>query len=293
MLIRLRVLFISLFLVGSTVFAQEKAPTITIGLLPGANPEATQKQSFIFAEKLQAKIKVPIQIFISKNYKGLVDAVKSKKVDFALFSALTYVIAEKQVPVKVLLKKTWSGPFYYSALVVDANSKIKSVKDLKNKKIMFVDENSTSGFLYPQVYLRKNKILDKDFKSVEFSGNHAASVEALEQKKVDAIAVFSDPEKSKTGAWTQFIKDKSKKMKAIWVSEPIPNDPIVVRQEFYDQNPKLTHEIMFSMIDIQNESSPKLLLNDVLGHGDLMPATSKQYDPVREMYTLFEANLKL
>lgn len=293
MLIKLCTALAGFLLVGQFVFAQEKASTITIGLLPGGKPEATQKQSFLFAEKLQAKIKIPIQIFISKDYKGLVDAVKTKKVDFALFSALTYVIAEKQTPVKVLLKKTWGGPFYYSALVVNANSKIKSVKDLKNKKMMFVDENSTSGFLYPKVYLRKNKISDGDFKSIEFSGNHAASVEALEQNKVDVIAVFSDAEKLKTGAWTQFSKDKTKKMKAIWVSEPIPNDPIVVRQEFYDQNPKLTHEIMFNMIDIQNESAEKLVLNDVLGHGDLMPATSKQYDPVREMYSIFEMNLKL
>ncbi|MBC7742072.1 MAG: PhnD/SsuA/transferrin family substrate-binding protein, partial [Bdellovibrionaceae bacterium] len=103
-----------------------KAP-VTIGVLPGGDPVATVKQSSLFAEKLQNKLGQPIQIFIPKNYQGLIDAVKSEKVDFAFFSALTYVLAEKQTPVKVLLKKTWDGPFYFSALVVRADSKIKKI----------------------------------------------------------------------------------------------------------------------------------------------------------------------
>ncbi|MBC7741174.1 MAG: PhnD/SsuA/transferrin family substrate-binding protein, partial [Bdellovibrionaceae bacterium] len=172
-------------------------------------------------------------------------------------------------------------------------SKIKKINDLKQKRILFVDEKSTSGYLYPEVYLRKIKLPQSSFKSVEFSGNHAGSVEALENKKADVIAVFADDEKGTQGAWTRFGKIKSVKYKVLWVSEPIPNDPFVVRQAFYDRNPKLTHEIMYHMIEIQNESTPQSLLHEILGHGELMPATQKQYDPVREMSDAFEVKVKL
>jgi len=282
--------FFFTILFSLALFADESARTVTIGLLVGGKPEDSQKQAVIFAEKLQDKLGKPVQIFVSKDYSGLIQALKNKKVDFALFTALTYVIAEKQTPVKVLLKKTWEGPYYYSSLVVSKKSKIKFVKDLKKKSIVFVDKNSTSGYLYPQIYLRKNGLLEKDFKSVSFSGNHSASIENLESGQVDVAAVFADEENGSIGAWTRFAK-KPQDFKVIWVSDPIPNDPLVVRQQFYDENPKLTLEIMYDFIEVQNET--KGSLSEITGKGSMMPATAKQYDPVREMYSVFEKELKL
>lgn len=261
-------------------------------MLPGGEPQAIEKESYILAEKLQGKLGRPVQIYISKNYTAMIEALKNKKVDLAILSSMTYVSAEKETGLKVLLKKTWNnGPFYYSSLITKANSGIKSVKDLKNKRIAFVDEKSTSGYLYPQVWLRKKSLADKDFKSVQFTGNHAASVEWLESGKVDAVAVFADDEKAKHGAWTRFAKNKKFQIKVLWVSEPIPNDPIVVRQDFYDQNPKLTHEIMYDLIEIQSDNQSGL--GEILGTSELMPATTRQYDPVREMVKSFQVEIKL
>ena len=266
------------------------ADTISIGLLPGGNPKAIEKESYLMAEKLQQRIGKPVQVFISKNYTAMIEALKSKKVDLAVLSSMTYVSAEKETELKVLLKKTWNNsPFYYSAIITNQNSKIQKLKDLKNKSIAFVDEKSTSGYLYPQVYLRKNNFADQNFKNIVFTGNHAASIELLEEGKVDAVAVFSDDEKAKAGAWNRFAKNKKFKIKALWVSDPIPNDPIVVRQDFYDNNTKLTHEIMYSLIEIQSENQAGL--TEVLGTSDLMPATSRQYDPVREMVKTFQTKL--
>lgn len=286
----LKILFLATIIFSALSFATD-GKTITIGILPGGNPQGVERESFILAEKLQNKLGQPIQMYISKNYTGLIEALKNKKVDLAILSSMTYVMAEKEVQIKVLLKKTWSnGAFYYSSIITQANSKIKSIKDLKNKNMAFVDEKSTSGYLYPQVYLRKKSIEDKNFKSVVFSGNHAASIALLESGKVDAVAVFSDDEKARHGAWNRFAKSKNFKVNVLWVSEPIPNDPIVVRQEFYDQNPKLTHEVMYNLIEIQNESNS--VLREILGSSELMFATSRQYDPVREMVKIFQAVLK-
>lgn len=275
----------------TAVFATELA-TVSIHVAPGANPKATEKQALVLAEKLQNRIKRPVQVTISQNYTGVVEALKNKKADLAVLTAMTYVVGEKDVDMKVLLKKTWGNkPFYYSALVVNAKSGIKKVTDLKNKTIAFVDEKSTSGYVYPQVYIRKNNLKDSDFKKIVFSGNHSASVEMLEKGEVDVIAVFAEDEKGKTGAWTQFFAQKNTKVRVLWLSEPIPNDPIVVRQDFYDQNAKLTHEIMYALIDMQDQSAAEL--GDILGTSNLMPATSRQYDPVRDAYKVFQGALKL
>jgi phosphonate transport system substrate-binding protein len=284
--------FLFLLCISFPLLSFAAADVISIGLLPGGNPKALEQEAYVLGDKLQQKTGKPVQVYISKNYSAMIEALKAKKVDIAVLSSMTYVSAEKELELKVLLKKTWgNSPFYYSAIVTPKNSKIKKLADLKNKTIAFVDEKSTSGYLYPEVYLKKKNMTDQYFKSVVFSGNHSASIEMLENGKVDAAAVFSDDDKAKAGAWNRFAKNKKFQIRPLWISDPIPNDPIVVRQDFYDNNTKLTHEIMYSLIEIQSENHSNLI--EILGTSDLMPATSRQYDPVREMVRTFQSAIKL
>lgn len=281
-------------LVFSTVQAAEtngaeaNPPAITIGVIPGGNPEILREQSLALAKELQSKLSIPVNIYVSKNYDGLIEAMKTKKVDFAFFSSMTYVVAEQQAQAKVLLKKVWHNPYYFSAIITPEKSGIKKLKDLKGKRIAFVDDKSSSGYLYPQVALRKAGLKDKDFKEVAFTGNHQASIQFLEAKKVEAAAVFSDDDKGEQGAWKLFATDKKAKYRVLWMSAPIPNDPFCVRQDFYDLYPKATHTLMFTLIDILESLQDKNTYSEILGTRDLMPATSKQYDPVREMVKALE-----
>lgn len=281
----------------STAFAAEGPseavpPSITIGVIPGGNPENLREQGLALAKELQAKLNIPVNIYVSKNYVGLIEAMKTKKVDFAFFSSSTYVFAEQQAQAKVLLKKVWHEPYYYSMIITPQRSGIKNLKSLKGKKVAFVDDKSSSGYLYPQVALRKEGLSDADFKEVVFTGNHQASIQFLEAKKVDAAAVFSDDEKGLQGAWEKFGTDKKAKYRILWKSAPIPNDPFCVHQDFYDAYPKTTHTLMFTLIDILEQNRNKDTYSEILGSRDLMPATSKQYDPVREMVKALNIELK-
>ncbi|MEK2687587.1 phosphate/phosphite/phosphonate ABC transporter substrate-binding protein [Bdellovibrio sp. GT3] len=277
--------------VCSVTQAADKTPAqLTIGMIPGGDPKKEAEQGMALARELQTRLRIPVTMYISKNYTGLVDAMKSKKVDFAFFSSSTFVLAEKQAQAKVLLKKVWQEPYYYSAIIVPAKSKIKNVKDLKGNRIAFVDEQSSSGYLYPKVEIRKQGLEEKDLK-VQFTGNHQASIKALESNEVDAAAVFSDDEQGKQGAWIKFADTKNK-FRVIWMSQPIPNDPFCVRQDFYDEYPKVTHDMMFALIEILEQTADKNTYSEILGSRDLMPATSKQYDPVREMVKALNIELK-
>lgn len=283
MKLKLILSFLFAIFIGFFSFAESNPQKITFGFTPGGKPENLKKQALQLAKEVQKQFNIPVEIYISKDYAGLVEAMRLKKVDFAFFSSMTFVFAEKTAGAKVLLKKVWTDPFYFSSIVTLEDSNIKKIEDLKGKRIAFVDKNSASGFLYPQVMLKKMKIKDSDFKEVLFSQNHAASVEWLENLKVDAIAVFSDDSAGRSGAWTKFSKKKNAKFNMLWVSEPIPTDPFCVRKDFYELYPKFSHSLMFSLIDIFTDSKPKQIYDEVLGSKDLVPATSKQYDPVREM----------
>ncbi len=276
----------------ATLGSESLPKKITIGLTPAGQPDIIRKQALELAKDIQAEFGLPVEIYISSDYSGLTEAMKNKKIDFAFFSSLTFVQAEKEAGAKVLLKRVWSEPYYYSALIVRQDSKIKSINQLRGKKIAFVDKSSTSGYLYPQVMLKKNKLTQADFSEVLFSGNHAHSIEMLEQKKVDVAAVFTDDDKGITGAWTKFSKEKNIKFKTIWLSDPIPTDHFCVQKDFYENYPKLTHSLMFSLIDLFTQNKVSKKYSEVLGTQDLLPATTKQYDPVREMVKSLSIEVK-
>ncbi len=285
-----RCLFLVLF-IPLVAFAAPKA--ITIGFIPGENPDTLRENGALIAKLLESKIGVPVKIFISKDYNGLIDAMKDKKIDFAFFTAMSFVFAEKSAGAKVLLKKVWDGPFYWSTILVRKDSKIANLKQLKGKKFAFVDKKSSSGFLYPQVNFKKQGIDPATFFSeIVYSGNHDASIQLLNEKKVDAVAVFSNDEKATDSAWTRFApKDTKVKVKPLWVSVPIPNDPFCVRSDFYEANPKISHDLMFALIELDDDAKEGSNFKKLLGVSSLMLATSQQYEPVRDLVK--ELDLKL
>lgn len=271
----------------------EKPASLTVGFIPGGDIEGTKRGALLIAEAIQQELKIPVNVYLSRNYSSLIEAMKEKKVDFAFFNAMTFVFAEKMAGAKVLLKKVWNEPYYYAMILVKKSSPIQSLKQLKGKKIAFVDEKSTSGYLYPLVHFKKIKLETKDFKAVEFSGSHSESVELLDHGAVDAIAVFSNGKLIRQSAYVKYskVKNPEDNVRVLWTSSPIPNDPFCVRQDFYDQYPKLTHELMFALIDIVDKLKDKKEIQDFVGAKGFVPATTRQYDPVREMVK--ELNLKL
>lgn len=278
--------FFLLILLGS-LFAQAQVnPTsITIGFLPGGDAAALKKGAVVIAQAIQNQLQIPVKVYLSKDYAGLIKAMKTKKVDFAFFTSMTYVFAEKNASAKVLLKKVWVEPFYHSMILVPKDKGIKKITDLKAKKIALVDEKSTSGYLYPQYIFKKNGLKNSDFKEVTYSGSHSQSVALLDQGAVDAIAVFSDDVKGLQSAYAKYSKKQKpmNQVQILWVSDSIPNDPFCVRQDFYDQYPKLTYNLMIALIDAVDQHKGTREIQEAVGANALMPATQRQYDPVREM----------
>ncbi len=295
------VLMSVLSIVSSRVAHAFQPPkTITIGFIPGENPEILKENGEAIAKMLEAKIGVPVKIYVGKNYGELIDAMKDKKVDFAFFSAMSFVFAEKMAGAKVLLKKVWDGPYYYSTILTRGDEKLTRLSQLKGKRFAFVDEKSTSGYLVPELYFRKNHIDPKSFfKDIVFTGNHTESVRLLREGKIDAAAVFSTDAKGKDTAWERFPvaeapgdKKKYPAPHRLWISDPIPNDPFCVRQDFYDSYPRIAHDLMFALIELDDDAASSAKFKKLLGVTSLMFATSQQYEPVREMVKALDLKLE-
>lgn len=279
--------------VAAAARAEAAPQTVTIGYLPGEVANDLKSKGEELAVLIEKRTGIKVRTYVGSSYGDLVDKMGEKKIDFAFLSALSYVEVEQKTPVRVLLKKVWDQGYYYSVLMTKKSSSLRKPIDLKGKRIAFVDEKSGSGYLYPQLLFR-NLGLDskKDFKSVIFSGGHDKSVELLRKGEVDAIAIFANDNKGVDSAWSHH-KGRANEVRVLWSSAAIPNDPFCVRSDFYERFPKTTHDLMFGLIEMNEDAVTGPELKRLLGVQSLMVATSQQYEPVREMYRALKKSEKI
>ena len=131
-----------------------------------------------------------VELFVANNYAGVVEAMASGKLDMAYFGGLTYVQAKQRSkihPIVTEIDSETKSTKYYSLIITSADSKVKSLAELKGKTFAFGDVSSTSGSLYPRIMLDQAGLkIPDDFANVLYTGKHDATALAVENGKVDA-----------------------------------------------------------------------------------------------------------
>ncbi len=221
----------------------------TIGRQTKQNTEKIQKK--------QNAIAVSLDFQIGKNYEQIIDLLVQDRLDMAYLGPMSYLEAvdrgAKIEPLVTAIDKNTGEPWYRACIIVKQNSPIKTLKDLKGKRIAFVDKLSTSGYLMPLATFKKLGIDDKRyFSQVLYTGSHSKTMAALEDGIVDAAAtnISSYLKRQKSGKLT------TQNSRVVWESAPILNFPIVVSKKL---PPELIQQLKQAFI-----SSPEGL-EDILG----------------------------
>jgi phosphonate transport system substrate-binding protein len=81
---------------------------------------------------------------------------------------------------------------YQMEIIVPADSPVRSIQDLKGKRVAFANFQSHSGFKLPLVTLWEAGLhVERDY-SWTYTGNQSASVNSIANKRCDAAGVASD-----------------------------------------------------------------------------------------------------
>jgi phosphonate transport system substrate-binding protein len=270
----------SLLLAGTCVSAQ----TLTIGLIPAEDSQAMIESSKQVIESLQKQLGVTVKPFVASDYNGVIEALRSKKLDIAYLGPFSYVLASSVADVEAfavaVTKKTGTSS-YKSLIITRKDSGIKSVADLKGKNFAFVDPSSASGHLFPKSgLLSSNYDPDKFFGRVIFSGSHDASILAVANKKVDAAAVADRI----LNTAIEKGQVQQNDLQVLWTSPPIPESPMVWRK---DLDPALKERIAKAMANIKD-----LPWGDQGVLNGFQPTNDAAYDVVRDTARLLKLDLK-
>jgi len=257
---------------------------LTVGLIPSEDSQAMLENSKMVIDSLQQQLGIPIKPFIATDYNGIIEALRSKKLDIAYLGPFSYVLASSVANVEAFAvaetRKTGKSA-YKSLIIVRKDSGIKSLAQLKNHTMAFVDPTSTSGHLFPVASLQQQGIDPASyFSRVIFSGSHDASILAVANKKVDAAAVA---DRILDAAIAKGMLKQSD-LNIIWSSPDIPESPMVWRK---DLDPELKKKIALAFSHIKNvEWGDQGVLNG------FVPTDDAAYNIVRDTAKILNLDLK-
>lgn len=207
------------------------------------------------AKYLTDTLGVPTRTYRVADYAGLVEAMRGDQIEFSRFGPAVYslgrrVMGDKLKPVFRDIDNN-GAEGYYSIVIVKADSPIKSLADLKGKPFLFSDPNSTSGYAFPQYFMKKEGIDPaKHFSATAFSGSHENSVIGVVRGQYEAAATHWTNESSGMVQTLErrgmFPKDS---VRIIWKSPLIPASPFCVRSNLPQALQDAVVSAMFAMKD--------------------------------------------
>jgi phosphonate transport system substrate-binding protein len=215
-----------------------------VGILGGENEADRLRNYQCFADHIKQVLGVEkVSLFPAADYDGVIQGLLGGTLDFAELGASAYakVYLENKDAVQPILTtiQTDGSTGYRAVMVARADSGIKTLADMKGKKLGFADPDSTSGYLIPVTSLPKDIGMDVKsyFASTGFGGGHEQLVLEVLKGTFDAgttwasgVGDFNDGYSS--GNLRKMVDKGVLKMDdlvELWQSPLIPNGPLVVR----------------------------------------------------------------
>lgn len=148
--------------------------------------EGLQREFGPFKDAFEKASGLKVDFFAVSGRTAAVEAMAADQVDFVLTGPAEYVVFNARL--KAMPVVVWERPNYRASIVVPDASPIKSLADLKGKKISFGEIGSTSQHLAPATILADAGLnYSRDYEPVFLKLNVAA--EALLRGDISAIGM--------------------------------------------------------------------------------------------------------
>ncbi|RWM75993.1 MAG: phosphonate ABC transporter substrate-binding protein [Mesorhizobium sp.] len=263
-----------------------------VGILGGENEADRLRNYQCFADHIKQVLGVEkVSLFPAADYDGVIQGLLGGTLDFAELGASAYakVYLENKDAVQPVLTtiQTDGSTGYRAVMVARADSGIKTLADMKGKKLGFADPDSTSGYLIPVTSLPKDIGMDVKsyFASTGFGGGHEQLVLEVLKGTFDAgttwasgVGDFNDGYSS--GNLRKMVDKGVLKMDdlvELWQSPLIPNGPLVLRTSIdADTRQKIT-DFLTKLPETDPACFSAIQGGDYKGYS---PVTPEFYQPI-------------
>lgn len=241
------------------------------------------KETFIYYKEIldyvAEQMAAPVKLVQRNSYAEVNQLIKNEEIHAAFVCSGAYVDGHDEFGMELLVApKAYGEPYYYSYIIVPADSDIKTFEELRGKEFAFSDPLSNTGKLVPTYMLSvMGETPDSFFSKYTFTYSHDKSIEAVALKIVDGAAVDS-----LIYDYYSAIKPKfTSKTKIISKSPPYGIPPVVVPKEL---DPKVKKRLKEIFLNMHKDPKSRIIL-DKLHIDSFIEIDDSAYSTVREMRT--------
>jgi phosphonate transport system substrate-binding protein len=177
------------------VFSGKAVAEIKLGILPRLGAVELFTMFNPLAEYLTKATGQKVSILIPRDFAAFKTAVRSGNIDIGFANPLIYVQLRKEMALEPLAvsSERKCGTRFRGIIIARKDSGIETILDLRGKRLIFVDHDSTGGYLL-QVLVFKRSGLDirNDITLLPFAKKHDHVVMAVFNRAADAGGMRED-----------------------------------------------------------------------------------------------------
>lgn len=181
----------------------QKLERLVVGFIPTEKVQELTPRAERLGRFIESELGVPTEVFVPTIYEPLIEGLKFGKVHVAFMDTGPAWIAYRRAGAEVIAAEVNAGQTYYwAAIFVRRDSDIKSLEDLRGKRIAFTSITGSSGFILPVGRMVEAGILrvkGDGFAGIEnglketftryiFAGGYGPALDLLYRGEVDAAA---------------------------------------------------------------------------------------------------------
>ncbi len=291
---------------------------IKLYFVPSVEVAVIVESGEAMAAFLKERTGLNFEVKVPTTYAAVVEEMGAADGDaMAFIPAFGYVLAHDKYGMDVSLAVVRRGwHVYWAEYLVRRDSALQSLADLNGKSWAFPSTTSTSGYLVPASYFRKNGI--EPGERVDAGGHPQAVIAVLEGSADFATVYFSppvgdwkigDPPEPETGDFTYEESGGSIKafkggvqlqdarvavlgtypkavedLRILALSDPIPNDTVSFSANFPAE---VRQQIVDGLVAYSETDEGQAVLSDDRFYAitGFTPVQDSAFDPIRDMIT--------
>jgi phosphonate transport system substrate-binding protein len=252
------------------------ARDIRIGLIPEQNVFKQVRRYRPLGDYIEAKTGIKIKFTILSRYGNIIKSFHSKKLDGAFWGSFTGAMAIRRLGIQPIVRPVNPDgtSTYHGYILVRKDSGIRTVADMRNRTIAFVEKATTAGYIFPLAYLRRNGVMKIDgyFKEYYFTGSHDAAINAVLSGNVDIAC-------AKNTVYDIMAEKDSRLHKELLIlarSPDVPSNGLGLRRDMLFS---IKNDLKKTLLDMHKDPDGKKVL-ETFGVLRFIETTKEDYQPV-------------
>ncbi|OGW36319.1 MAG: hypothetical protein A2X58_03915 [Nitrospirae bacterium GWC2_56_14] len=249
---------------------------VRLGILPRLSAVELYDMFNPLAVYLSKETGEKVCLVIPRDFDAFKAAVRAGQIDVGFANPLIYVQLKKELLLDplALASEPKAGSQFRGVIIARKDSTIHSLRDLKGKRLMFVEKSSAAGYLFQLMTLSSAGLdVKKDLITLPFAKKHDVVVKAVFNGAADAGGLREDDLEKQKG-----VLDLSQ-LRIVAYTDYYPNWPLfaapTLRKEF-------SEKLRQALLKLKPGSTPA---RQILGPGRLtgfVPVSDQDYDGLRQ-----------